>query len=140
MSLYNMMCGINPVAGRLLKAINLNPGSIPRFRDIWINNDFTEITVHTRTGGGNREAYADQNEALQAHPLYLRDADDSFDSTFADFTFSVPKEEKEALMAEIESEIGDDPNMKAKALAIITEEAREKFNKVLEALKEPPVK
>lgn len=136
MSLYNMMCGFNPAAGRLLAAINLDPNIIPRFRDVWINSDMTKITVHTRTGGGNRDDYEDQNNAMTAHPLYLRDSDDDFDSTFANFTFRVPEEEKAKLLAEIEEATRDKtPENKERVLAAITEQPREKFNKVMRDLK-----
>lgn len=132
MSLYNAMCGMNPATDRLLAAINLPRETIPRFRDVWINADFTELTVHTRTGGGNRREYATQNAMLTAHPLYMRDADDAFDSTFADFTFRVPQEEAKKLNAEIE-DFADD--VRAQVIAMITEKPREKFDKVMEALK-----
>lgn len=133
MSLYNMLCGMNPVAGRLLAAIDLHPDTIPRFRDVWVKADFTEITVHTRTGGGNREAHEAENAVLCAHPLYLRDADDHFDNTFADFTFRVPADEKAKLQAEIEA-CEDDPT-KNQIMAVITERPRDKFDKAMAALK-----
>jgi hypothetical protein len=123
---------MNPATDRLLAAINLPRETIPRFRDVWINADFTELTVHTRTGGGNRREYATQNAMLTAHPLYMRDADDAFDSTFADFTFRVPQEEAKKLNAEIE-DFADD--VRAQVIAMITEKPREKFDKVMEALK-----
>jgi hypothetical protein len=126
---------MNLAAGRLLDAIKLDPNSIPRFRDVWVNDDFTEVTVHKRTGGGNREGYEEENAALQAHPLYLRDADDDFDSTFADFTFRLPEEEKAKLLAEIEEAVKDEPEKKQQVMATITEEPREKFDKVMNALK-----
>ena len=134
MSLYNAMCGSNPAAGRLLAAINLDPNTIPRFRDVWVNDDMTEVTVHTRTGGGNREDYQEQNDALAAHPLYLRDADDDFDCTFADFTFRLPAEEKAKMLTEIEEATKDTPGYKEQVMAAITEEPREKFDKVMSAM------
>ncbi len=131
MSLYNMMCGTNPAAGRLLAAINLDPNTIPRFRDVWINEDMTEITVHTRTGGGNRDDYEEQNDAMAAHPLYLRD----FDSTFADFTFRLPEEEKAKLLAEIAEATKDTPpDHKDQIMAAITKEPREKFDEFMTAM------
>ena len=135
MSLYNMMCGSNPAAGRLLAAINLDPNTIPRFRDVWINDDMTEITVHTRTGGGNRDDYEEQNDAMAAHPLYLRDCDDDFDSTFADFTFRLPEEEKAKLLAEIaEANKDTPPEHKEQIMEAITKEPREKFDEVMAAM------
>ena len=135
MSLYNMMCGTNPAAGRLLAAINLDPNTIPRFRDVWANDDLTEVTVHTRTGGGNRESYEAENDALCAHPLYLRDADDDFDCTYADFSFKLPEEEKIKLLAEIADAVKDDPEKTAQVMKAVTTGAREKFDAVMESLK-----
>jgi hypothetical protein len=96
MSLYNMMCGNNPLYV-LLHAIIDTAGElpeIPRYRDTWIRMDGGEpfVVIHTRTGGGNREAYTEQNAAIAEHPLYCGDCDDDFDSTFANFTFAVPEE------------------------------------------------
>jgi hypothetical protein len=65
------------------------------------DEDGPEIHLYTRQGGPNREAFAACNEALQAHPLYLRDADDSFDATYCSFWFAAPPmaEMREALAA-----------------------------------------
>jgi hypothetical protein len=41
--------------------------------------------------------YAACNEALAAHPLYLRDADDDFDATYATFYFRAPEQFRELL-------------------------------------------
>jgi len=80
-----------------------HPLRVGRFRDAWIEQDPTDglrIAVYTRNGGGNREhSCADAPEltctgcvmdALPQHPLYLRDADDSFDSTYATVYFRFP--------------------------------------------------
>jgi hypothetical protein len=88
---------------------------VARFRDIWVEKgeDGPVIAIYTRQGGGNRECncgeqgnvaqhapeqcYAACNEALAAHPLYLRDADDTLDSTYATFYFRPPAELRYAL-------------------------------------------
>lgn len=100
MSLYNMLCGNNPLF-RLLHAILETAGPlapIPRYRDTYTKitdsrglASLPRIVIYTRTGGGNRPDYEDQNAALAAHPLYVRDHDDDFDCTFAHFEFSVPE-------------------------------------------------
>ena len=56
------------------------------------NTDNPEMFVYTRAGGGNRDDYAREIMGLQAHPLYVRDYDDPFDSTYATFVFRVPDE------------------------------------------------
>lgn len=103
MSLYNMMFGTNPLAGVALEALQLSPDDIPRFRDAYFDAEENHLVIYTRTGGGNREYYggpdgydnADYegpfNEDLEAHPNYLRDEDDDFDSTYAYFYFSIPE-------------------------------------------------
>ncbi len=88
---------------------------VARFRDAWVEKgeDGPVIAVYTRQGGGNRECYCEGgeagpahvpescyaacNEALAAHPLYLRDADDDFDGTYATFYFRAPEEWREVL-------------------------------------------
>ena len=89
-----------------------------RFRDCWVEkgDDGPVIAVYTRQGGGNRECWCESrnavidaaqhvpdqccaacNEALAAHPQYLRDADDDFDATYATFFFRVPKQWRDTL-------------------------------------------
>lgn len=103
MSLYNMLFGHNPLAGVALAALNLTPDNIPRFRDAYYDAEEDLLVVYTRTGGGNREYYdapgsyygedktGPFNSDLEAHPAYLRDEDDDFDSTYAYFYFNVPE-------------------------------------------------
>lgn len=93
MSMYEVAVadGRQRERGAVLLAVLGNP-PVSRFRDAWCEKgeDGPVIHIYTRTGGPNREAFAASNEALQAHPLYLRDADDSLDPTYAGFWFSVP--------------------------------------------------
>ncbi len=90
MSLYNMVRGYNPAAALCIGMLKLELGDIARFRDAWLSDDGTQITILTRTGGGNREYYADENAQLQSHPQYIADEDDDFDCTFARFKFAAP--------------------------------------------------
>jgi hypothetical protein len=93
MSLYNMVCGNNPLYNLYLAMIGVEFDSIPRFRDVWVKmeGDKPLVVIHTRTGGGNREGYLIENAGLTRNENYLFDCDDSFDSTFADFTYRVPE-------------------------------------------------
>lgn len=94
--LYNMIVpGGFERAGLLLPIVGINPHSGPMFRlrDAWVETSpLTGLSVHvfTRVGGGNRGDYAEIIELLRNTPGYLRDADDSFDSTYASFWFRVP--------------------------------------------------
>jgi len=74
-----------------LKAIGINIEDIERFRGAGVQDG--EIIIHARTGGGNRENYP--NEILTSNPYYLRDEDDGFDCTYADYYFSIPEELKD---------------------------------------------
>lgn len=89
MSLYNLVHGENPFADVLLAILGLTRGDIPRYRDCYWTG--TEIAVHTRTGGGNRDDYEGGNTNLQSMATYLRDEDADYDSTYATFYFSVPE-------------------------------------------------
>lgn len=66
-----------------------------RFRDIYLNEDGTEIILYTRNGGGNREGYWHIFDMLRKHPLYVRDYDDDFDCTYAYIVFKVPDDYSE---------------------------------------------
>ena len=125
MSFYNALCGMTPGAAELLELIELPPDSIPRFRDCFLD-DQLHIVVYTRTGGGNRECYADGNTRLTGHPLYVSDHDDDFDCTFANFLFRAPDSaSKEALTRFYE--------MTTKVVGT----PRERFDKLLSDLKSP---
>ncbi len=99
MSLYNMINGVNPCAFFVLPMLGKHPDEYPRFRSCFIadpehpeyNN---HIHVYTRTGGGNREGYEAENDAMRAMPTFVTDFDDSYDSTFASWVFSVPEQWK----------------------------------------------
>lgn len=115
MSLYEIAVadGHQRERGAVLLTILGHP-VVARFRDAWVEkgDDGPVIAVYTRQGGGNRECFCNEggdrahvpeqcyaacNEALAAHPLYLRDADDSFDATYATFYFRPPDEFRDAL-------------------------------------------
>ena len=108
MGLYNMLFGVNPYAGAIIQALELDLESIPRFRDAHVTDrdDQTVVAIYTRMGGGNRghwEFYDNsENEddacacpgcravELTKHPLYLTDEDDDFDMTYATYYFTMP--------------------------------------------------
>jgi hypothetical protein len=97
MSLYNMINGVNPATFFILPMLGKHPEEYPRFRDCFIGDDDAKeykncIMVYTRVGGDNREAYAEQLEEMYAHPNFVGDFDDDFDSTYATYVFSVPDE------------------------------------------------
>lgn len=98
MSLYNMLFGTNPASEMILATLGLSLSDVPRFRDVYLHDGY--IVVHTRTGGGNRDWYDEPNDdnpdgpwnsTLVANKYYVRDEDDDFDSTYADFYFKYPE-------------------------------------------------
>jgi hypothetical protein len=73
-----------------------HPDEYPRFRDCFLKNEeYPEydnyIHVYTRTGGGNRESYCVENEEMCEMETFVTDFDDSFDCTYAEWIFEVPK-------------------------------------------------
>jgi hypothetical protein len=119
MSLYNMLFGENKFAEILLAVIGASRVSVPRYRDVFVKGG--EIVLHTRTGGGNRDFYESAhsrnraypgddlegpfNADLRALPGYLRDEDSEFDSTYANFYFSIPAEFAEIIAAMGDSDV-----------------------------------
>lgn len=94
MSLYNLINGVNQATFFILPMLGKHPDEYPRFRDCFVDLDEKTINIYTRVGGGNREDYEDEIEAVTKMPNYLRDYDDDFDNTFATFDFSVPEKWK----------------------------------------------
>ncbi len=90
MSLYNMVRGASVTAPICFGMLGVKPGDIPRLRDAWLADDGETITILTRTGGGNREHYQDENFAMTEVSGYKYNEDDDFDSTFAHFVYDVP--------------------------------------------------
>jgi hypothetical protein len=117
MSLYNTLHGIESMAPVLLELLG-NP-VVPRFRDCYVGVvDGERIVIYTRTGGGNREGYEAENQALRTVPGFIRDYDDDFDSTFAYWVYEIPAEHRETLEQ-----------------VSLPATPREKFDSLLEALR-----
>lgn len=111
MSFYNMLFGVNSAAPMLLSCLGFTKDDIPRFRDCAIEGN--NIVIHTRTGGGNRDYYESEeccrinypdyfngvanpsgpwNSTLANNAFFLRDQDDDYDCTYANFYFRFPDE------------------------------------------------
>ena len=106
--LYNALFATDNMADELLAMLGTSRGEVPRFRDCYLTEE--GIVIHTRTGGGNRDAYEDEaawrenfgipddescdgpfNSDLYRLPGFIRDEDCDFDSTYADFYYAVPE-------------------------------------------------
>jgi hypothetical protein len=114
MSLYGIVFGDDDRSQRgatLLAMLGFESfGDVGRFRDAWVErggDDQPVIAIYTRNGGGNRGCWGEHLDGpctgciaeheLPQHPLYLRDADDEFDTTYATFYFRAPEEHRELL-------------------------------------------
>ena len=98
MSFYDIMNnGSNENAHKLLNLVGLTKENFPRYRDTSLWNNNTEIRVLTRAGGLNREEYQSDIDKLKSNEYYLRDEDDSFDSTYAYIFFKVPDQYLESV-------------------------------------------
>ncbi len=109
-------------AAVLLPVVGINPdaGHLFRLRDAWVEKDGTGrlfVHVYTRVGGGNRDDYAAVITKLRSLPDYVRDADDSFDATYASFWFRV-SEQFTADLAEYASDPVDTGRRWQKILAV----------------------
>jgi hypothetical protein len=96
MSLYNMINGVSPATFFILPMLGKHPNKYPRFRDCFLGDDDRpklkdHIHVYTRTGGGNREDYEAENQAMREMPGFVTDYDDGRDCTFASWVFRVPE-------------------------------------------------
>ena len=91
--MYEMVCDINPDAGRVLNLIGLDPTFLIkecRLRDVYLSKDKTKVVIFTRIGGGNRERYSASIKRLKNFKGYIRDYDDNFDNTYASFEYQIP--------------------------------------------------
>lgn len=96
--MMNQMAGrpaVNPTTFYILPMLGKHPDEYPRFRDCYLDQGGDNIQVLTRTGGGNRESYVEENEVITKMPTYVSDEDCDWDCTYAEWTFTVPEEWKE---------------------------------------------
>jgi hypothetical protein len=94
-----MVFGFNAAVLWCLPMLGKHPDEYPRFRDCFLGDEaYPEynghIHVYTRTGGGNREGYEAENQAMRDMTGFVTDFDDDFDSTFASWVFEVPEKWK----------------------------------------------
>ena len=96
MSFYNMLNGVTSATFFILPMLGHHPSAYPRFRDCFTADaDHPEydshIHVYTRTGGGNREDFAAENDWMRDMDHFVTDFDDYDDSTYASWVFKVPE-------------------------------------------------
>lgn len=91
MSLYNMLFGFNPSCFLFMPMLGKKQEEYPRFRDCFLSDDCKRIVIYTRTGGGNREYYEEENQIMFNDPLYVKDYDEEDDNTYLYVEFNVPE-------------------------------------------------
>lgn len=62
-----------------------------------VNSDDFYFVIESRTGGGNREEYAEENDAMACDSRFVCDVDDSFDSTYALFVYELDADKNREL-------------------------------------------
>lgn len=103
MNFYQSMFGTNPNSDIVLNLLNEGQssdkaysfGTFGRYRDCWLERNVDNpkealIAVYGRIGGYNRARYQHVFEEVRTHPWWLRDADDTFDNTYATIYFKIP--------------------------------------------------
>lgn len=87
----------------LCAALDIKPTAFDRLRDGWVElvDDQVQLALYARIGGPNRRDHQDAISALQTHPHYLSDRDDSWDRTYATFRFRLPPHHAEELLADV---------------------------------------
>ena len=102
MSLYNMAVGYAPEAVAVITMLNIDPRTVPRFRDAYIDvsggDESPLAVVLTRTGGANRADYLEEVRLLRERPDFVDETDDTFDETFAHLRFRPTGEDLEFLL------------------------------------------
>ena len=127
--LYNLIAGRHPAAAVLLNALGFEDDDavslIPRMRDVYLYPE--EIRILTRTGGGNRDEYAVENDGLRNRDGFLRDWDDEYDSTYAWWAYSWPAEWRPQLQHLVETIQEEAPELMPESLGPIFETAIQKI-------------
>lgn len=115
MTSFNMVAGYNKLAPLVLHALNLEHEQVPRFRDAYLEIDERgrpKLVLLTRTGGGGRLSYVEENKTLSGLVGFISDHDDDFDPTFAHWKFEVPPNADAKVLAVIQkvTDMASDPN------------------------------
>jgi hypothetical protein len=112
-----MINGASPAVFLFLPMLGKHPDEYPRFRDCFLADpehpdwDDGYIHVYTRTGGGNREEYVGEIQAMRDMETFITDFDDNFDNTYASWVFKCPdrwKADYDKLLAGKHAEVSEE--------------------------------
>ena len=136
--MYEMVCTINPDAGKVLDLIEIDPTFLIeecRLRDVYLSKDKTKVVIFTRIGGGNRSYHTPAITKLRNFKGYVTDYDDDFDNTYAYFEYQIPQEKLPMVVAFLASSDTTTGGEKIKASLKQLEENPDKFLKEHPAFK-----
>ena len=128
--MYEMVCTINPDAGKVLNLIEIDPTFLIeecRLRDAYLSKDKTKVVIFTRIGGGNRSYHTPAITKLRNFKGYVTDYDDDFDNTYAYFEYQIPQEKLPMVVAFLASSDTTTGGEKIKASLKQLEENPDKF-------------
>lgn len=104
--MFDLAIGNSGWPPQLMEAFGLVPEIVGRYRDHWMergeDEDSLVLALYTRNGGGNRPDYDDELEAMHALPMFVSDADDTFDSTYCTLRFRTTREQFYQWMQDLE--------------------------------------
>lgn len=135
MSFYNMVKGVNPAAFMFLPMLGKHPTEYPRFRDCFIGDDKRpeyedHIIIYTRTGGGNRQDYIEENNEMRSMSGFVHDYDDDFDETYASWVFQIPERWKSDYDAFVSGRINDVSQEYRDEMVRVYPKLKEKFSEI----------
>lgn len=99
-----------------------------------VNRDDFYFVIVSRTGGGNREEFAEENDAMASDSRFVCDVDDSFDSTYALFVYELDEDKNKELKEEYEMLMS---NPMKEVLPRHIESLSELYDRVSSALEAP---
>lgn len=110
MSLYNAINRVSQATFFILPMLGKHPDEYPRFRDCFCQDEAhpehnNYIHIYTRTGGGNRKDYVNENQVIRDMDGFVVDYDDSVDSTYASWIFKVPERWQDDFNALLEGKL-----------------------------------
>ena len=129
-----MMNGVSNATFFILPMLGKHPDEYPRFRDCFLfDEEHSEydnyIHVYTRVGGGNRGCGFGEDKIME-HPNFVTTFDDSFDSTYATYVFSIPEKWKNDFNTITNGSIKDISEEYKNELCRVFPKLKEKFNEI----------
>lgn len=138
MSLYGAIFGMDLSANKILSMINLPMKDIPRFTDVCINDEVTQVILTIMIASIDKDSHRDKISALKNNSLYLyatyHGINSNKDYFFKDFIFTLPTEARDKIITEM---IEESKNIKCDNTMLL-ERMQDCINKMIKtAIGEP---